>query len=155
MPEYFEAEAPYRHFIDEDKPARAVDAILTYLLDRKSDVGDDIYANDHKGTPLYVLGYSAFACHDYTSASLYFDGAAQADLKYHAGNLDTPALRFIQVLHTEGENLLAGEIIARIEAQIQILLLEYYSRKLNKPFSLLDLRRRFFEGVALRIIGLY
>jgi hypothetical protein len=147
LPEYFEAGAPYRHFVDDDKPARAVEEALAYLAARRASVGDQIYRQDHKGTPFYILGYSAFACHDYTSASLYFDAAAEADLRYHAGNLDTPALRFIQILHAAHEDLLASEIIAQIEARTQTLLTEYHNRNLHQPISLSDLRSRFFERV--------
>ncbi|WP_354100849.1 hypothetical protein [Bradyrhizobium sp. RT5a] len=124
MPEYFECGAPYRDFVDKCKPAKAVEEGLAYLAARRVAVGDQQYRLDHKGTPFYILGYSAFACHDYTSASLYFDAAAEADLRYHQGNLDTPALRFIQILHAPNEDLLAREIIARIETQIQALLAE-------------------------------
>ncbi len=147
MSEYFEGVAPYRHFVDDDKPARAVEEVLTYLTVRRASVGDQIYRQDHKGTPFYILGYLAFACHDYTSASLYFDAAAEADLRYHAGNLDTPALRFIKILHTANEDLLARDIIAQIEAQTQTLLTEYHNRDLHQPISLSDLRARFFERV--------
>ena len=147
MPEYFEDSAPYRTFVDQDKPARAVEEGLTYLAARRNSVGDQQYRQDHKGTPFYILGYSAFACHDYTSASLYFDAAAEADLRYHNGNLDTPALRFIQILHAENEDLLASGIIAQIEAQTQALLNEYHTRYLHQAISLSNLRARFFERI--------
>jgi hypothetical protein len=147
MPEHFESSAPYRPFVDQDKPARAVGEGLAFLAARRNSVGDQQYYRDHKGTPFYILGYSAFACHDYTSASLYFDAAAEADLRYHQGNLDTAALRFIQILHTQNENLLASGIIAQIEARIQTLLNEYHSRHLHQPISLLNLRTRFFERI--------
>jgi hypothetical protein len=147
MTEYFESGAPYRPFVDQDKPARAVEEGLAYLAARRNSVGDQQYGRDHKGTPFYILGYSAFACHDYTSASLYFDAAAEADLRYHQGNLNTAALRFIQILHTPNENLLASGIISQIEARTQALLNEYHNRHLHQAISLLDLRRRFFEQI--------
>jgi hypothetical protein len=147
MPEYFESDAPYRPLVDQDKPARAVDEGLAYLAARRNSVGDHRYRQDHKGTPFYILGYSAFACHDYTSASLYFDAAAEADLRYHKGNLNTAALRFIQILHAPNENLLASGIIAQIEARTEALLNEYHNRTLQQTISLLDLRRRFFEQI--------
>lgn len=147
MPEYFESGAPYRHFVDEDKPARAVEETLAYLAARRAIVSDQTYRQDHKGTPFYLLGYSAFACHDYTSASLYFDAAAEADLRYHAGNIDTPALRFIRILHAPNEDLLATGIIAQIEMRTQTLLDEYHNRGLHQSISLSDLRSRFFERV--------
>jgi hypothetical protein len=84
MSEYFESGAPYRPFVDQDKPARAVEEAIAYLAARRNCVGDQQYRQDHKGTPFYILGYSAFACHDYTSASLYFDAAAEADLRLAA-----------------------------------------------------------------------
>jgi len=147
MSEYFESGAPYRPFVDQDRPARAVEEGLAYLAARRGSVGDQQYRQDHKGTPFYILGYSAFACHDYTSASLYFDAAAEADLRYHKGNLDTPALRFIQILHASNENLLASGIISQIEARTEALLNEYRSRHLHQAISLADLRTRFFERI--------
>jgi hypothetical protein len=147
MPEHFESSAPYRHFVDEDKPARAVEEGLAYLDARLKSAGDCQYRQDHKGTPFYILGYSAFACHDYTSASLYFDAAAEADLKYHQGNLDTAALRFIQIRHTPNENLLARGIIAQIETRTLALLNQYHNRQLHQAINFLDLRRRFFAKI--------
>lgn len=147
MSEYFETSTPYRSFVDDDKPARAIEEGLAFLAARRNSVGGPKYQLDHKGTPFYVLGYSAFACHDYTSASLYFDAAAEADLRYHKGNLDTPALKFIQILHTPKEDLLASGIIAHIEAQIQAFLAEYHKRLLHQAITLPSLRTRFFERI--------
>ncbi|GKQ54794.1 hypothetical protein [Bradyrhizobium sp. Ce-3] len=147
MPEHFESSAPYRDLVDNDKPAKAVEEGLAYLAARRLAVGDQQYHKDHKGTPFYILGYSAFACHDYTSASLYFDAAAEADLRYHQGDLNTPALRFIQILHAPKEDLLASGIIAQIEAQTQALLAEYQNRHLHEAIGLSDLRTRFFERI--------
>ncbi len=147
MPEYFESGAPYRSFVDQDNPAKAVKEGLAYLAARRNSVGDKKYRQDHKGTPFYILGYSAFACHDYSSASLYFDAAVEADLRYHQGNLDTAALRFIQLLHVSNEDLLASGIIAQIETRTEALLIDYHSRHLHQAISLSNLRSRFFEQI--------
>jgi hypothetical protein len=150
MSEYFESGAPYRSAVDLDKPARAVEEGLAYLSARRDGVGNQQYRQDHKGTPFYILGYSAFACHDYTSASLYFDAAADADLRFHQGNLDTAALRFIRILQTPNENLLASGIIAQIEARTQVLLNDYQGRHLHQAISMQNLRARFFERTLQR-----
>lgn len=55
--------------------SQAIDAALQFLADRKQQAGHAQYRADHKGTPFYVLGYAAFASHDYPSTSLYFDAA--------------------------------------------------------------------------------
>jgi hypothetical protein len=86
VPEYFEDHAPYRAFIDKLQNSRAIDEGLQFLADRRQEAGDAQYTADHKGTPSYILGYAAFASHDYPSASLYFDAAVAADLTYHAGS---------------------------------------------------------------------
>jgi hypothetical protein len=70
-----------------------------------------------------------------------------ADLTYHAGNLNTSALRFMQLLHTPGENLLARDIIAMTEVSTERLLDDYRTRPGMQNISLNDLRNRFFQNI--------
>lgn len=148
MSEYFEENFhQYRQFIDCEKPAKAVDAALDFLAERKS-ANAVQYAADHKGSPFYVLGYAAFASHDYPSASLYFDAAVAADLKYHAGNHDTSALRFMQLLTNTGEPLLARDIIAAMIRRMERLLDDYNIRLGAEPITLEELRIRFLRKIT-------
>jgi hypothetical protein len=147
VPEYFEDNwIQYRQFIETEQNSKAINAALELLSNRKQ-ANPVQYSADHKGTPFYVLGYAAFASHDYPSASLYFDAAVAADLRYHTGNLNTSALRFMQLLHTQGEPLLARDIIAKTEASAEQLLDDYRRRGAMHNIRLDELRTRFFKSI--------
>ncbi len=94
-----------------------------------------------------MLGYAAFSCHDYPSASLYFDAAVAADLRYYNGALDTPALRFMQLKHAANEPLLARDLIAETVASAAQLLADYHTRGDMEAITIDQLRSRFFEGI--------
>ncbi len=113
------------------------------LLGERKNADPAQYARDHKGSPFYVLGYAAFASHDYPSASLYFDAAVAADLTYHPGNHNTSALRFMQLLTTQGEPLLARDIIQIMIVSMESLLNDYNGRSGAEPITLDALRMRF------------
>ena len=66
MQELFQA----RHFPDY------VDQMLGFLTSH----GKDLDPGD-RGTALYFVGIAAFACHDYQSATCFFDAAASEDFK--------------------------------------------------------------------------
>jgi hypothetical protein len=143
MPEYFEQNFhEYRQHIDAGRNPRAVEAALDLLAKRKN-TDPAQYSADHKGSPFYVLGYAAFASHDYPSASLYFDAAVAADLSYHRGNHNTSALRFMQLLTTQGEPLLARDIIAAMIVSTEKLLNDYNSRPGAQPITLGELEAYF------------
>jgi hypothetical protein len=95
-----------------------------------------------------VLGYAAFASHDYPSASLYFDASVAADLSYHRGNHNTSALRFMQLLTTQDEPLLARDIIAAMIVSTEKLLNDYNSRPGAQPITLDELRTRFLHKIS-------
>jgi hypothetical protein len=65
------------------------------------------------------------------------------DLKYHAGNHDTSALRFMQLLTNTGEPLLARDIIAAMIGRMERLLDDYNIRPGAEPITLEELRIRF------------
>jgi hypothetical protein len=145
--EYFEENfGEYRQYIDKGQNSMAVEAALGFLEKRKG-ADPAQYKADHKGSPFYVLGYAAFASHDYPSASLYFDAAVAADLTYHRGNHDTAALRFMQLLTAEGDPLLARDIIAQTIVSMSNLLDDYNNRFDAKPISLEALRTRFLHKI--------
>jgi hypothetical protein len=143
VPEYFEENFHrYRQYIDADQNSKAVEAALDFLAERKA-ADSAQYTADHKGSPFYVLGYAAFASHDYPSASLYFDAAVAADLTYHRGNHNTSALRFMQLLTDEGEPLLARNNIAAMIVSTEKLLDDYRNRPGAQPITLNEIRNRF------------
>jgi len=147
VPEYFEQNFhKYRQYIDAEQNSKAVEAALDFLAERKA-ANSAQYTADHKGSPFYVLGYAAFASHDYPSASLYFDAAVAADLNYHRGNHNTAALRFMQLLTTEGEPLLARNIIAATIVSMEKLLDDYKNRRDAHLITLGELRTRFLHKI--------
>ncbi|MGA2795689.1 MAG: hypothetical protein ABSE69_19665, partial [Roseiarcus sp.] len=148
MTSFFDSNVPYRPLIDSGHHAQAIDSALTFL-DAMRYGCSTRYATEHKGTPFYIMGYAAFASHDYPSASLYFDAAVEADLKYHAGNHNTAALRFIQLLQTASEPLLAQGIIDEIVSSAQTLLTDYGSRALAQPITLDEVRSRFLTKIVV------
>jgi hypothetical protein len=153
VPEFFEVNfQEYRQYIDAERNSKAIDAALELLSKRKRE-NPAQYSLDHKGSPFYVLGYAAFASHDYPSASLYFDAAVAADLRYHHGDLDKPSMRFMQLLHTEGEDLLARDIIAQTVNSAEQLLKDYCGRPNAQAITLDDLRARFLHHATARISG--
>jgi hypothetical protein len=147
LPEYFEENFhEYRQYIDAQQNSKAVEAALEFLAQRKA-ADSAQYAMDHKGSPFYVLGYAAFASHDYPSASLYFDAAVAADLTFHRGNHGTSALRFMQLLTDQGEPLLARDIIAGTIGSMQKLLDDYNNRPGKQSITLDELRTRFLHKI--------
>ena len=59
-------------------------------------MGDDEYKKHHKGTPFYLLGMSAFHCHDYETAAFLMDAALSEDKEKSAGE-DLPAHKFMRL----------------------------------------------------------
>lgn len=146
MPSYFDTNVPYRPLIDAGLVVQAIDYAMLFL-DAYRLRSASQYSAEHKGTPFYIMGYAAFASHDYPSASLYFDAAAEADLKYHQGNLDTASLRFIQLSQSPSQPLLAQDIISQLVDTTQQLLDDYRTRPLAQAITLDELRARFFKAI--------
>jgi hypothetical protein len=88
------------------------------------------YQAAHKGTPFYVIGYAAFASHDYPTASLFFDAAVAEDLQNYPGRLDSPAILFMESSDNmpNGTPVLGTAIVTQIKADIDILIAEYNAR---------------------------
>jgi hypothetical protein len=141
---FFDEYAPYRAFIESGQYTHSINEALR-LLDGIKRMSLQQYQTEHKGTPFYVLGYAAFASHDYSGASLFFDAAVAADLRFHQGRLDTPALQFIQLNADDNQPVLAQEIVKRITASLEQLLSDYCSRQGAKGLTLAELRSRFFQ----------
>jgi hypothetical protein len=70
MSDFFDHIYPYRRHIDDQQYSLAIRGALELLESFRSSAPTQ-YANVHKGSPFYVLGYAAFASHDYPAASLF------------------------------------------------------------------------------------
>jgi hypothetical protein len=148
MATFFDEYAPYRAFVDGGQFSYSIEAGLR-LLGGVKELAPEQYKAAHKGTPFYIMGYAAFASHDYPGASPFFDAAVAADLQYHKGRLDSPALQFIQLLADKDQPVLAHEIVQLIKASTEQLLDDYGSRAGAKPITLDEFRCRFFRRVLL------
>src|SRR4029077_10986630 len=100
----------------------------------------------HKGTPFYIMGYAAFASHDYSAASLFFDAAVEEDLTNYPHRPDSPALLFMQ-LNPDGNPTLAQQIIAKVNEDLTALIRDYNGRANAQPLTLNDLRVFFLRPI--------
>ena len=60
--------------IDEERYSLGIDEALDLLRHFRNSAPPN-YEREHKGVPFYIMGYAAFASHDYSAASVYFDAA--------------------------------------------------------------------------------
>lgn len=134
----------YRRFIDEGKPLEAIANGLA-LLEAYRDGGGGDYQSQHKGTPFYVMGYAAFACHDYTGASMFFDAAVAEDLRKANPNPDTPALMFMRLEEKKQDPVLASGIVSGLQTATDELITDYNGRIGADALSLADVRSWFLE----------
>jgi hypothetical protein len=148
MGSFFDEYAPYRPLIDSGHYTQSIEDALR-LLGGVKQLSPQQYQAAHKGTPFYIMGFAAFASHDYPSASLFFDAAVAADLRYHKGKLDSPALQFIQLLADKAQPVLAHHIVDQISASMEQFLDDYRSRTGAKTITLDELRSRFFRKILL------
>jgi hypothetical protein len=97
MSDYFEHNfQPYRNHVDAEQYSLAIRSALELLENFRSS-SPAAYSNEHKGSPFYVMGYAAFASHDYPAASLLFDAAVAEDIKKFGPTADKPALLFMRL----------------------------------------------------------
>ncbi len=145
MPDYFEHNfEPYRSLIREGHYTLGIDSALGLLEEfRKS---SPTYAIEHKGTPFYLMGYAAFASHDYATASLLFDAAVAEDIKKYGATADKPALHFIR-LEDKDQEVWASQIIKNIIVTVEELLCGYKKRNGAMPITLGDLQTRFIKPI--------
>jgi len=146
MNDYFETHFDeYRKHIDDAQYAQAIDACLDLLADYKANHAD--YDAQHKGSPFYVMGYAAFASHDYSGASLFFDAGVSEDLKAFGARADKPALNFLQLLD-QGQEVLASGVIRDLIVETQNVLDDYNARPGGAPLTLDELRTRFLSKIV-------
>lgn len=134
----------YRGLINADRPAAAINDCLT-LLSAYRDGGAIDYQSQHKGTPFYVMGYAAFACHDYTGASMYFDAAVAEDLRRPNPDPNTPAMLFMRLEDKSQDPYLATNLVLGLQAAVDELIQDYTVRSGAAPITLGDVRTRFLE----------
>jgi hypothetical protein len=65
MPDFFDHIYPYRRRIDEQRYSLGIDEALDLLRHFRNSAPRN-YEREHKGVPFYIMGYAAFASHDYS-----------------------------------------------------------------------------------------
>ncbi len=148
MPSFFENYAPYRPFLDSAQFRHCIETAIL-LLDGVKQLAPQQYEAAHKGTPFYVMGYAAFASHDYPTASLFFDAAVAEDLKNAPGRHDLPAMLFMELSDNmpNGTPVLGTEIVTQIKASIDILIADYNTRTGARQVTLDELRTFFLRPI--------
>jgi hypothetical protein len=146
MSDYFEHNfQPYRNYIDASKYSLAIESALDLLEDFRTN-SPAVFPSEHKGSPFYVMGYAAFASHDYPMASLLFDAAVAQDIRRFGATADKPALLFIR-LEDKQQHVLASQIIKEIIIDVEELLNDYNVRTGANPITLDELRTHFIKPI--------
>jgi hypothetical protein len=145
MPSFFDEYVPYRPFIDSGQYSLAIDGGIRLLNGIRQLAPQEYYAA-HKGTPFYVMGFAAFASHDYDTATFLFDAAVSEDLKNHPGRPETPALLFMQ-LNDENQNQLAKQLVSHVRAKLGELVDDYNGRPGARTIAVDDIRSDFLARV--------
>jgi hypothetical protein len=92
------------------------------------------------------MGYSAYASHDYSTASLMFDAAVAEDLRRFGATADKPALLFMR-LENKDQDVLASKIIRDLIQVMEDLLRDYNTRLGAVNVTLDDVRTHFLQPV--------
>jgi hypothetical protein len=145
MTKNFDDYAPYRAFIDSGQFSHCIASALD-LLELAKELAEPQFRAAHKGTPFYVLGFAAFASHDFSTASLFFDAAVEEDLTNYPNRSDSPALLFMQLDPTSNPTL-AQEIIAVVNEDLTTLIRDYNGRTDAQPLTVNDLRTIFLRPI--------
>jgi hypothetical protein len=145
MPINFDNYAPYRPYVDAGQFSYSIEGALQ-LLEMTKEIAAAQFQTAHKGTPFYVMGFAAFASHDYPTASLFFDAAVAEDLRNHPGRADSPALLFMQ-LDSESAPSLAKPIIEQVSEDLRTLVRDYNGRENSQALTLNDVRVNFLRPI--------
>lgn len=144
MPGYFDnVWRSYRKAIDANQYSVAIDRGLE-LFESYRAADPATYSTEHKGSPMYALGYAAYASHDYPSASLFFDAAVAEDIRKFGVGADKPALLFMR-LEDKDQQVLASKIILDIIQVVQHLIGNYCARPGHIPINLDEVRTHFLK----------
>ena len=148
MPSFFlDSYAPYRPLLDAGQFRYCIEHALQ-LLNGLKELAPAEYQTAHKGTPFYIMGYAAFASHDYSTASLFFDAAVAEDLHNHPGEPQAAVL-FMELseILPDGTPVLGTEIVRQIKADIDILIADYNARPGARQVTLDELRTFFLRRI--------
>jgi hypothetical protein len=149
MPSFFlDSYAPYRPLLDAGQFRYCIEHALR-LLNGLKELAPAEYQTAHKGTPFYIMGYAAFASHDYSTASLFFDAAVAEDLRNHPGEPQAAVL-FMELsdILPDGTPVLGTEIVRQIKADIDILIGDYNARPGARQVTLDELRTFFLRPIV-------
>jgi hypothetical protein len=137
--------APYRALLDSGHYTQSIHDGLR-LLALVKQLASQQFQTAHKGTPFYIMGYAAFASHDYSTASLFFDAAVAEDLQNYPGHHDKPSLLFMELDNTRGD-VLAKDIVNAIRQNVQTLIRNYNGRSGAQPTTINDLQTFFLRPI--------
>lgn len=153
MPGYFEKVwRSYRGAVDAQQYSVAIDRGLD-LFEGYRAASPATFSAEHKGSPMYVLGYAAFASRNYSSAGLFFDAAVAEDLRKTGAAADTPALLFMRLedpallLEPEAKKreVLASQIVRDIIEVAEELIANYVVRPGHVAITLGEVRTHFLK----------
>jgi hypothetical protein len=144
---FFEEYAPYQKPLLAGQFSEAINGALR-LLSGVKQLSPSEYQAAHKGTPFYVMGFAAFASHDYETASFLFDAAVAEDQKNFPDKRDTPALRFMQ-LDDGNPDQLAIDIVKLVKSKTTELIREYNGRAGAQTLTFNDVRSRFLNRILV------
>jgi len=145
MPNFFDNIYPYRRRIDDERYSLGLDEALDLLRHFRNSAPLE-YKSEHKGVPFYIMGYAAFASHDYSTASLYFDAAVAEDIKNFSSIDDKPSLNFMR-LEDRGQEVLASRIIRQTITDADELIADYNQRAGARKITLDELRQCFLSPI--------
>jgi hypothetical protein len=150
-PNFFEKLHPYLSTLLHGNPVGALDEGLAFLASAKQ-IDNEAYEHQHKGSPFYWLGLSAFLAHDYQSAVFFFDAAVSEDIRNgaNASKSDTPALKFIYLKGYTRRHA-AQPIVKSIQSRL-VQELAAYNKRPGQPvthsnLTLDHIRKRFIGHV--------
>jgi hypothetical protein len=142
---FFDEYHPYLRHVVSGRFPEAVNSGIS-LLSGVKQLSSDKYEDAHKGTPFYVMGFAAFASHDYETASFLFDAAVSEDLKNYPGRTNTPALWFIQ-LDDGNADQLARDVVKHVKVKATELIQHYNGREGAQTLTFNDVRNRFLKRI--------
>jgi hypothetical protein len=133
----------YRGAVNDQQYSVAIDRGLD-LFESYRSASPTTFSTEHKGSPMYVLGYAAYASRNYSSASLFFDAAVAEDLRKFGAGADKPALLFMR-LEDKDQEVLASQIVRDIIQVAEELIANYVARPGHVMVTLGEVRTHFLK----------
>lgn len=144
---FLDSYAPYRPLLDTGQFRYCIESALQ-LLNGLRELSPQEYQTAHKGSPFYIMGYAAFASHDYPTASLFFDAAVGEDLRNNPGQ-SKAAILFMELtdILPDGTPVLGTQLVKQITADLTILINDYNARTGAQQLTLDELRTHFLRPI--------